>query len=75
MSYSSAACMCELHHGSKGPCNAKKEPPFCTCNDGYEGDFCTECSPGHYRTGPYFPCRVCPCNEHSARNTTCHFSK
>ena len=40
----------------------------CVCPDGYKGNFCEECIPGHYHEnngGPFARCIPCSCNGHT----------
>lgn len=71
------SCKCEIHgvetsDGVPGSCNASLTQP-CVCKNEYEGQFCERCRPGFYRTAPYFPCHRCPCDSHSASESSCFF--
>ncbi|GFR91709.1 multiple epidermal growth factor-like domains 9 [Elysia marginata] len=59
--------------GKSLTCDLTPGAKYCTCNEGYEGQFCERCAPGFYRTEPHFPCHACPCNTHGTHRTTCRF--
>lgn len=70
-------CECEWPGtaGASLTCDRTPGAKYCTCEVGYEGEFCERCAPGYYRTAPHFPCHECPCNTHGTNRTTCHFEE